>query len=157
MTITYRVTKNIFDCRSVYDLTASVDVYYPEFQNWFWNKVVPTVITGDSEIIVAEEHDQMVGVIMTKGGDDPKIRCLRVREDYANRGIGIHLLDKGLKAVNSDKPIITVPEERIHDLSRILVNRFSFDLLRVEKGLYRPGKLEYQFNGKDDQKIKSLY
>jgi hypothetical protein len=27
----------------------------------------------------------------------------------------------------------------------------------VAKGLYRPGKLEYQFNGNSDQRVKSPY
>lgn len=155
--ITYQSTKSIFECRRVFELTASIDVYYPEFKNWFWNKVVPSVITKDSSIIIAEEHGQLIGAIITKNGEDPKLRCLRVRSDYANRGIGIHLIDRALKVVNNDKPIITVPEERINDLSRILVNRFDFDLCKVEKGLYRQGKLEYQFNGNQDQRIQTSY
>jgi hypothetical protein len=32
------------------------------------------------------------------------------------------------------------------ELSRVFINHFGFVLSRVEKGLYRPGKLEYVFN-----------
>ncbi len=157
MTVSYRTSKSIFDCYRAHELTSGIDVYYPDFNDWFWNKVVPSTITGDSEIILAEEHDQLVGISMIKAGDDPKIRCLRVRPDYAGRGIGIHLIDKSLKLLNHDKPMVTVPEEKIHELSRIMVNRFDFNLRHVDRGLYRAGKLEYQFNGVDDQRLKSPY
>ena len=155
--ITYRTSKSIFDCYRAHALTAGIDIYYPNFDDWFWNKVVPSTVTGDSDLILAEEHDQLVGVAMTKAGDDPKIRCLRVIPEYANRGIGIHLIDRSLKLLGHDKPMITVPEEKIHELSRIVINRFGFDLQYVDRGLYRPAKLEYQFNGQVDQRLKSPY
>ena len=155
--ISYRTSKSIFDCYRAYELTSGIDTFYPDFKDWFWNKVVPSTITGDSEIILAEEHDQVIGIAMVKQGQTPKIRCLRVRTEYAGRGVGIHLIDRSLKLLDCDKPEVTVPEEKIHELSRILVNRFSFDLKHVDRGLYRPGKLEYQFNGMSDQRLKSLY
>lgn len=157
MTIVYRTSKSMFDCYRAHALTVGIDAYYPEFNHWFWNKVVPSVITSDSNIILAEQHDQIVGVSIVKAGGEPKIRCLRVRQDYAGRGVGVHLIDRSLRLLDHDKPIVTVPEEKMHDLSRILINRFSFDLLKVDKGLYRPGKLEYQFNGHSDQRTKTAY
>jgi GNAT superfamily N-acetyltransferase len=157
MTIIYRTSKSIFDCYRAHALTTGIDDYYPEFNNWFWNKVVPSVVTGESSIILAEQHDQIVGVSIVKAGSDPKIRCLRVREEYAGRGVGVHLIDKSLRLLDCDKPVVTVPEEKINDLSRILVNRFSFNLLKVDRGLYRPGKLEYQFNGEADQRLVTPY
>lgn len=155
--ITYRTTKSIFDCYRAFELTEGLDVFYPDIKDWFWNKVVPSTITGNSSIVLAEEHDQVIGLSMVKAGDDPKIRCLRVRPEYANRGVGIHLIDKSLRLLDHDKPMVTVPEEKINELSRIMVNRFDFDLRYVDRGLYRPGKLEYQFNGQENQRIKSAY
>ncbi len=155
--ISYRTSKSLIDCYRTHQLTIGIDAYYPDFNDWFWNKVVPSTVTGDSEIILAEEHDQIIGVAMVKRGDDPKIRCLRVHSDYTGRGVGIHLIDKSLHLLDHDKPMVTVPEEKIHELSRIMVNRFAFDLRHVDRGLYRPGKLEYQFNGQADQRVKSPY
>lgn len=155
--ISYRVSKSLFDCYRAFELTEGLDLYYPEIRDWFWNKVVPSTLTGTSSIILAEHDDQIVGVSMVKAGDEPKIRCLRVLPAYEGRGVGIHLIDKSLRLLDVDKPMITVPEEKINELSRIMVNRFSFDLRHVDRGLYRPGKLEYQFNGQENQRIKSPY
>lgn len=155
--ITYRSSKSLTDCYRAYELTSALDVFYPDFNDWYWNKVTPSTVTGNSQIILAEENDRVVGVAMIKAGPDPKLRCLRVLPEYAHRGIGIHLIDKSLKLLDHDKPVITIPEEKIHELSRIVVNRFGFDLTHVDRGLYRPGKLEYQFNADTDQRLKTPY
>jgi len=155
--ISYRISKSLFDCYKAFELTSGLDVFYPDFNDWYWNKVVPSTMTGDSEVILAEHLDQVVGVALVKRGEEPKLRCLRVRPEYVGRGVGVHLIDRSLKQLGCDKPMVTVPEEKINELSRIMVNRFDFDLSHVDRGLYRPGKLEYQFNGKANQRLKSPY
>lgn len=155
--ITYRVSKRLMDCYRAFDLTAGLDKFYPDFNDWYWNKVIPSTVTGDSEIILAEENDRVVGVSLIKAGLEPKLRCLRVMPDYVNRGIGIHLIDHSLRQLDCDKPMVTVPEEKITELSRIMVNRFSFNLMHVDKGLYRPGMCEYIFNSSENQRTKTPY
>jgi GNAT superfamily N-acetyltransferase len=155
--ISYRVSKKLMDSYRAFELTSGLDKFYPDFNNWYWNKVAPSTMVGDSEIILAEEHEQVVGVALIKRGTQPKLRCLRVRPEYANRGIGVHLIDRSLKQLDCDKPMVTVPEEKINELSRIMVNRFSFNLMHVDKGLYRPNMLEYIFNDIADQRVKSEY
>jgi GNAT superfamily N-acetyltransferase len=155
--ISYRVSKKLVDCYRAFELTSGLDRFYPDFNDWYWNKVVPSTMVGDSEIILAEECDQVVGVSLIKRGSNPKLRCLRVRPEYASRGIGVHLIDRSLKQLDCDKPMVTVPEEKINELSRIMVNRFDFNLLQVDRGLYRPHKLEYIFNDVTSQRVKSAY
>ena len=77
---------------------------------------------------------------------EKKLRCLRVAPEYRSRGIGHHLIERILVGVGCDKPLVTVPEEMMHDLARPFVNDFHFDLTFVERGLYRQGMLEYVFN-----------
>ena len=101
-------------------------------------------------MMIAEDADQIIGMCMGRFdtcGGGTKLRCIRVLEDYQKRGVGIHLIDKMLKLIEDDKPLCTVPEPMLHDLSRIMVNYFDFDLTEVIKGLYKPGVLEYVFNG----------
>lgn len=155
--ISYRTSKALADCYGAFVLTSGLDRFYPEFNDWYWNKVAPSVMVGDSEIVLAEEHGQMIGVSLIKAGAKPKLRCLRVRADYANRGVGIHLIDRSLAKLGCDRPGVTVPEEKINELSRIMVNRFGFSLLRVDKGMYRPGMLEYVFNDCDEGGNRTAY
>lgn len=155
--ITYRHSKTLIDCYRTYQLVSSLDVYYPDFNDWYWNKVVPATVHGDDGMVLCEEHDKIIGACLFKRGTEPKLRCLRVDPSYANRGIGIHLIDKSLRVIDHAFPEVTIPEETIHDLSRVVVNRFDFKLDNVEKGVYRPGKLEYQFNMVGPLKHKSPY
>ena len=77
--------------------------------------------------------------------DETKLRCIRVHQEYANKGIGVKLIDTALSIIG-DKPLVSVSEELIHSYSRIFVNRYGFKLTEVLKGKYRQNKLEYYFN-----------
>lgn len=156
--IEYRLSTSLGDCSAACEFARHVDVYYPGFVEWYWNKVVPGVLLGQNELLIAEDKETIVGLSLFKRDPvDPKFRCLRVDPRYEGRGIGIHLIDRTLRALDHDRPSITVPEEKINDLSRILVNRYDFDLMQVDKGLYRQGKLEYVFNQKIDHRLKTPY
>lgn len=151
--IEYRSTQNLFELYSIQQYIKTVDVYYPDFNNWYVNTVVPGVVSGKTHAIVAEDDQQFVGVILCRS-QNAKIQCIRVMPSYANRGIGLHLIDRALHKINQDKPVVTVPEELINDYSRILVNRYAFDLSTVAKGKYRPKRLEYVFNDSDSRELK---
>lgn len=153
--ISYRVSQNLTDCYRIYPMVASLDNYYPDFSHWYWNTLVPSTVTADSFVILAEDHGNLVGVALAKQGSEPKLRCVRVLPELKGRGIALHLIDRALQQLNHSHPAVTVAEEMIHDYSRILVNRFDFLLSQVDKGLYRRGKLEYVFNGKFNQRVKS--
>lgn len=155
--ITYTRTQSLTDCYRAYPLVANLDTYYPDFSDWYWNKVVPSTVCGSSFVVLAQDGDQVVGAALAKVGEEPKLRCVRVLPHLRGRGVALHLIDRALAALGHDLPELTVPEELIHDYSRMLVNRYGFQLQNVDKGLYRPGKLEYQFNSNSNHRIKSAY
>ena len=124
--------------------------YYPGFEFWYVNKCMPGILLGTDALIVAREHDHVVGVALGKRRDDEvKLRCIRVVPSHQNRGTGLHLIDHMLRELDCDKPHCTVSEEMVHQYSRAFVNHYKFDLARVDKGLYRRNKLEYVFNASE--------
>lgn len=146
--IHYESTNSLTDGLLTFDMLRSLEELYPGFHFWYMNKALPDIVLGRGSLITAKHHHRIVGVALGKTNEvETKLRCVRVLPEYQKRGVGIHLCDRILTALDSDKPICTVPEEMFHDFGRIFVNRFDFDLTRVEKGLYRPSKLEYVFNG----------
>lgn len=155
--IHYRSSQSLVDLYRAFPLVANLDAYYPDFADWYWNKVAPSAMCGDSFLVLAEDGDEIVGAAITKSGDAAKLRCVRVLPRLQGRGVALHLIDHALRGLPTDRPELTVPEELIHDYSRILVNRYNFNLCKVDKGLYRRGKLEYQFNGSTDQRIRTTY
>lgn len=116
---------------------------YPDFNSWFANKVAQST---DSIILIAQEGEHLAGVALGKKGNEPKLRCIRVREDLQGSGLGLRLIDPMLDHIQSNKPHVTVAEEMMHSYSRAFVKRYGFVLSNVTKGEYRKGKLEYHWN-----------
>lgn len=146
--ITYRQASGLTELSQAYFLARDLDAYYPEFGFWFANACVPAVMSGRDKMVVAELDGQMIGMALAKASaGESKLRCVRVAPEHKNRGVAVHLIDRTLRLMDCSLPATSVAEELFHDWSRILINRFGFQLDRVEKGMFRKGKLEYFFNG----------
>lgn len=146
--ISYKTTSSIEDAKMVYPMLLDLDRYYPDFSNWYLYKVIPNLQNSDDFIIMAEDHHQIVGVILVKKGEEEKLRCIRVKPEYISKGIGCQLIDRALMKLSTDKPCVSVSQELIHDYSKIFVNRYDFLLDDVQRNIYREKKLEYFFNSK---------
>lgn len=145
--IHYEQGKTLTDALVAYQLLDGMDDLYPDFSYWFTNRVMPGVVVGSDILMLAKDRQHVVGVGLGKRNrHETKLRCIRVIPQYQNRSVGIHLVERMLRALDSDRPSCTVAEEMLHQFSRPFINHFDFELTRVEKGLYRPGKLEYVFN-----------
>lgn len=145
--IVYERANRLVDTLNASRLLDGLDALYPEFSYWFTNKVMPGLIVGKDIMMLAKDKHQVIGVALGKrNAHETKLRCVRVLPEYQHRGTGIHLVEKMLVQLNDDKPSCTVAEEMFHQFSRPFINLFDFDLTKVEKGMYRPGKLEYVFN-----------
>ncbi len=140
---------NIFQFHDTYNILEELGQNYPDFHNWYWNKVVPGVLLDKDEIILAYRKKSLVGVSIIKDSYEQKIRALRISPAFQNKGYGLYLIDESIKRLNNDKPLASVSEDMINDFSRVFINRYNFDITHVHKGLYIPKKLEYQFNGKE--------
>lgn len=124
-----------------------LDSLYPGFNDWYVNKVVPGVVLGNDQLLIAQDAGRIVGLALGKrSADETKLRCVRVLPAYEGQGLGIKLIDRMLDVLECDKPHCTVAEEMLHSYSRAFVTRYGFELNAVDKGRYRPGKLEYSFN-----------
>ena len=139
-----------------YTLLEPISHLYPNFSDWFFDKVIPGVILGKDKIILMEKNNEIAGISIIKKGAENKLRCLRVSEKYQKTGMGLYLIDESLKQLNCDKPVVSVAEEMMHDYSRIFINRYDFNMSYVYKGIYRKGKLEYEFNGNNELEKKSI-
>lgn len=147
MSIEYVYGSTLVDTLLAKNLLNGLEQLYPEFEYWYTNKAMPDILLGNTKLILAKDNGIVVGVgIGKKDEEETKLRCIRVAPEYKNKGIGIRLIERSLRLLDCDKPVCTVAEEMMHDFSRAFVNEFQFDLTRVEKGLYRRGKLEYVFN-----------
>lgn len=126
---------------------SGLDQFYPGFETWFMQKVLPGVVSGKDTLLLALEGEKIAGVALGKrSAEEVKLRCVRVAPAFQSSGLGIRLIDKSLELLEHEKPRCTVSEELLGGYSRAFIKRYGFALTDVRKGLYRPGKLEYCFN-----------
>ena len=153
----FRNPNSLIELYQAYTLLEPVSELYPEFSDWYFDKVIPGVIQGNDKIILLEKRNEIAGIsIIKKGEDESKLRCLRIADKFQKNGLGLYLIDESLKQLDCPNPVVSVAEEMMHDYSRIFINRYGFDLTHVYKGLYRDGFLEYEFNGKQNLKQKTV-
>lgn len=157
--IIFKEATNILELKMAYENIKKIGEYYPNFYDWYWNKVVPGILLKNDKIILGFKNNELIGTSILKlDNNEKKLRALRIEDKFQSKGYGLHLIDESLKILNCDKPLCTVNEHLIHDYSRIFINRYNFDLTYVHKGIYIKNELEYQFNGIKDNIInKTLY
>jgi hypothetical protein len=143
--IKYREGRTLTDLVNAWALLRTLDNYYPDFEYWFVNTAMPSVMVGNDVLLIAESSGVMLGIALGRRSE-PKLRCVRVCPQSQKTGLGIHLIEKMLILLNDEKPRCTVSEELLHLYGRPLVNHFDFSLTSVARGMYRKHKLEYVFN-----------
>jgi len=154
----FRNPSSLTELYSAFNILKPLSELYPDFNNWYWDKVVPGIINGSDKMILAENKSGLVGISIVKDSfAEKKLRALRISDKYQRKGYGLYLIDESLKQLGSSKPVVSVAEEMINDYSRIFINRYDFDMTHVYKGLYRKDKLEYEFNGLKNLNNKSVY
>jgi GNAT superfamily N-acetyltransferase len=144
----FREAHSYIELYQAFNIINKLDETYPDFNHWYWNKVVPGVVLGTDKVILGTNKNEIVGISIIKDTiTEKKLRALRIDDKYQKKGFGTGLIDKSLELLNEDKPLVSVSEDLLHLYSRIFINRYDFDMTYVHKGLYQKGKLEYQFNG----------
>lgn len=132
---------------SYYLILNDIQELYPEFKYWYSTKVIPGLINGSREILTEYRENRLIGIAIIKNEKDEKKICtIKVLPEYQNKGIGIKLFKRALSSLNTNKPFVTVPEERFNEFHKIFTY-YGFQLTQIIEGYYREGKKEYIYNG----------
>lgn len=68
----FRSPNSIPDLYAAFEIIRPISQMYPNFSSWYWDKVVPGIVTGQDKIIMAERHGELVGISLIKKGVDEK-------------------------------------------------------------------------------------
>ncbi|MDX8469375.1 hypothetical protein RFM41_32175 [Mesorhizobium sp. VK25A] len=126
---------------------AGVHQFYPNFQPWFFGKVVPGLHTGERHIVTTYVEGTLAGVAICKRAETERKLCtLWVAPALRERGVAKSLARCAFDWLESDRPLFTVPEERIAEFAGLL-RVWGFSPPQVYPSLYRWNRAEYVFNG----------
>jgi GNAT superfamily N-acetyltransferase len=131
--------------------------YYPDFRNWYNNKVLDDFLKGSRIIYVVLNGDKIMGVSIAKISQSQyqsnKISTFFLLPEVTGQGIGTQLLQKTLQVIRvesklNDRVIITVPEEKANRIFQEktfldFLERNNFRVIETLIGRYRPNKAEY--------------
>lgn len=74
----FRTPNSITDLYQAFEVIKPISNFYPNFSDWYWDKVVPGIMLGTDKIIMAEKRGELVGISLIKDGEEKKLRALRI-------------------------------------------------------------------------------
>lgn len=120
---------------------------YPDFKNWYFNKVVNGVIDGSRSFVIELRDGKMAGVAILKDADGEKKICtISVANEFKSKGLGFRLFEKSMRLLDTDKPLASVSESRLPEFEKIF-QYLGYEYSAEYHGLYLPQKSEFSFNG----------
>lgn len=139
----------------LYNYLRDLAESYPQFDDWFYNVVIPEVElkNGEREIIIVlselkgSSKAMLTGIAILKKKElEKKICTFRVHENYRNQGIGTELFEKCFEYLDTRKPIITISDNRKEIFKKHIIN-YKFEETQILKDYYKKGSIEYVYNG----------
>lgn len=127
-------------------ITVSAKETYPNYMNWFINKHIPGIYSGDRDTIVATYEDEIVGVANIKKGKEKKICTLYFKPNFRGNKFGIELTEKATEALEDDKPLITMPISSIKQFKSI-IKKYDWQVTDCVNDLYKENTQEIILNG----------
>lgn len=143
-----RISANdTFLLQEVFRFLRPLSAEYPDFSDWYWQKVVPGLRDSSRIIRCLCINHAIVGVIiLKKTAKEKKICTLRVSSAFQKQGIGKRLLAWAITDLRCNAPLVTVPQ--IHyDAYHKLFSKAGFVLCQKRKGYYKENSIEYVYNG----------
>lgn len=105
----------------IYLLTDYNHKQYQEYLKWYYSKNIPRVLNGSGEIIFYLDGLTVAGLsILKKDEIESKICTLMINEEYQKKGYSKELLETSFDYLGTDKPLITIPLNRIDEFQSII-------------------------------------
>ena len=105
----------------IYLLTDYNHKQYQDYLKWYYSKSIPRVLNGTGEIVFYLDGLTIAGVaILKKDKIESKICTLMISEEYQKRGYSKELLEESFAYLETDKPLITIPSNRLDEFKSII-------------------------------------
>lgn len=132
---------------AVFGRLAQLSHFYPKFNHWYREKVIPGLTSGEREIILKFSDQRLAGIAILKISEsERKLCCLRVLDEFHGSGVGVHLFRDSFDRLGTSKPLLSVASEQAEKFERIFTF-FGFQKVAEYPGMYRKNNTETSFNG----------
>ena len=120
--------------KAVNEIYLTTDYNHQQYQNycnWYYQKNIPRVLDGSGDIIFYLDGFNIVALsVLKKTPEERKICTLLTTEDYRKKGFSKLLLEDSFEFLETDKPLITIPANKIDEFSSIIT---AYDWKETQK------------------------
>ena len=145
-----KITSDSNRLDSVFGELSFLKTEYPYFHEWFYNKVASGLSDNSRKIFLATtplSFGKVSGIMILKNNKHEKKICtLYVGREYRARGIGKRFMEIAFNELDTNKPLITVSDNRLKEFDALL-NKFNFEFVDALPNYYSYKHIEYTFNG----------
>lgn len=122
----------------LYNLTDFNSEQYPNYMNWFYGTNIPRILNNEGEVLFSLDGFLVKGLaILKKCEGEKKICTLLIDEPYRNQHIGSLIVEESFKYLETDKPIITIPEAKINQFIPF-INKYNWKDTELINDYYNP-------------------
>ena len=134
----------------IYMITDFIRSDYPKHKEWFFTKQLPRTINGShGEILFVRSPDDENKIIamacLKKTKEEKKLCTLFVSREYRKKGIGTAIVSKAFEWLETDKPLIHLPENNLSVLIPF-IKKNNWVLNKEVSDLYKTGNKELFYN-----------
>lgn len=128
-------------------LSLKVKQDYPDYKSWFLTTQVPGLYDNTRNIIIAHINDKIVGFIsLKKTKEEKKICTFYVEKNFRRNKIGTILVERAINYLEDEKPLITIPFNKLNEFTRI-GEKLSWEITDIRENMYRADIPEVIVNG----------
>lgn len=120
---------------------------YPDYKIWYQEKQVPGIYDNTRNIIIAHFNGKILGFVsLKKTKEEKKICTFYVEKSFRKNKIGTILVEKAIEYLEEERPLITIPLDKINDFIKI-ANKYNWKITDIKENLYRTTTPEVIVNG----------
>lgn len=116
---------------TIFKATKFITDDYPNYKEWFYNKQIPGIATGERDILFIrnpEKLKEIIGIIALKNTlEEQKICTLYVKGKYRKMGIGTLLIEEAMKYLGTLNPVIEIPSYKLI-MFKSFIRRYNWKL-----------------------------
>lgn len=128
-------------------LSLKVKQDYPDYKSWFLTTQVPGLYDNTRNIIIAHIKDKIVGFVsLKKTQEEKKICTFYVEKNFRRNKIGTILVEIAINYLEDEKPLITIPFNKLNEFTRI-GEKLSWEITDIRENMYRADIPEVIVNG----------
>lgn len=105
----------------IYVATDSICTILPKHFNWYWNKVVPGILSDTHEILACTIDKKIVGVVILERKNKKGEICAFISlDEYSECEILTYLVKESFNFLKTNKPHMIIPDHKLNVFNEII-------------------------------------